>query len=133
MGAWGYGHFENDTALDFTGYLGEVDDLSEIIKNTIDTALDGDYLDQDAGAEVIVCCAIIDNQLNGTEYPAINDLLAGKGLNIELPAITESAAVALQKVLGNNSELYELWAETGEDLGVWMNGVQELMDRLKRS
>ncbi len=139
MGAWGHGYFENDTAFDFMADIEESNNPKQIIENALDTAIESDYLDSDEGDAVIIAAIYIDRYINGTKYssedsdePLDVDTFPDRNPNINLQDLKQKAIEALNKVINDESELNELWAENEEDYPDCRKGVEVLIQRLTR-
>ncbi len=52
--------------------------------------------------------------------------------NIDLSDLKEKAVIALEKLLGEDSELNELWRENEEDYPFWRQGIEQLIERLNK-
>ncbi|MCD2425926.1 DUF4259 domain-containing protein [Niabella pedocola] len=137
MGTWGTGYFENDTALDFMGDIEEADDPKELFEETLAETMDMDFLDADQGAAVIVIGAYIDRQRNGTQYSAPEhpgsidiDTFPDRHPDIDFSELRTTVIKALKKVLANDSELNELWAENEGAYPVWRRNIEMLIERL---
>ena len=136
MGAWGHGHFEDDAALDFMIEI-EAGDSKKTIADALTYALEVDYLDYDEGNAAIVSSAYIDRQVNGTKFstpgqeePLEVDTFPERHPDVELSEFRSAAVQALQKVLGDDSELNELWAENEELYPEWRLSIEQLINRL---
>jgi hypothetical protein len=136
MGAWGTGFFEDDGAFDFMEEIESSDRPKETIAAAFRVAIDGDYLDSDEASAVTVAAAYVDRFVNGTKFSAPDDddplevdSFPDRHPDQDLSDLRGMAVRALQKVLGDDSELKELWAETDE-LAAWQGGVEELIERL---
>lgn len=140
MGAWGTGPFEDDAALDFVWTIEEeAEDLKEELNAMLELAINSDYLQEDEGASVLVSAAYIDRQLNGTLFSPINqpnlysvDTFPDRYPDIDLSDLRQKAIEALTIVLGEQSELNELWTENEEDYEEWRSGIEVLIERLER-
>jgi Domain of unknown function (DUF4259) len=139
MGAWGHGYFEDDAAFDFMAEIEDADNPKEIISNALETAIDADYLETDEGNAAIVATAYIDRQLNGTKFSSTDsdepldvDTFPDRHPQLDFSDLRNIAVEALQKVLGKNSELNELWAENEEDYPFWQQGIKQLIQRLDK-
>jgi hypothetical protein len=139
MGAWGHGYFQNDSALDFVSDVEYSDNPKKLFKNAFDRAIKSNYLDSDIGCEVIVSSTYLDSQINGTRFsspdreePLEVDTFPERNPNVDLSELKESAIEALKKVIDENSELNELWADNEEDYPLWRQGVEELIERLTK-
>lgn len=138
MGAWGHGYFEDDAALDFMADIEDSDNPKKVIRQAFDTANKAEYLESDEGSAAIVAATYVDRKLNGTKFsPAAHDepldvdTFPDRNPDVDLSDLRKPAVEALQKVLSDNSELNELWAENDEDYPAWKQGVEQLIKRLK--
>lgn len=138
MGAWDYGIFDDDTAYEFTEEIKV--NPKEFFKSSFELALKTEYLEYDECHMVTVSAAYVDNHLNGTNYRIDGqDRTDESNVNIfkelrkdlKLDDLKEPAVKALEKVISNNSELNELWAENEELYPKWKNNIKKLIDRLK--
>jgi len=138
MGAWDSGIFDDDTAYDF---FDEIEaNPKEFFKSSFEEAIKSDYVEYDVCHMVTVSAACIDNLLNGTYYR--NDNEEEEGLSnvnnfkelkkdLEVDDLKLKAVQALNKVIGDNSELNELWEENDEYYPKWKNNLKALIGRLK--
>jgi hypothetical protein len=115
MGAWGTGPFDNDEAADFAGGL---DDLSEdkradAVWEALTRAVEeADYLDGDDAAVAVAAAALVAAQCPGGDE--VDSVYGPKESLPQLPDDLRSlAAVALDRVLADDSELKDLWEEAG--------------------
>ena len=136
MGAWGYELFDDDTAYDYIDLIDNSNNPKEIFKNAFETAINADYLEYDECHAVTVSASYIDAILNGTK--PVKDTEDGifyrfieKNKTLSVSDLKMDAVKALERVIGNNSELNELWAENEELYPKWKGNIEELMNRLK--
>lgn len=117
MGAWAEDAFGNDTACDWAGDFSDnpsIDKIEEAINLVIES---DEYLDSDLASEALVACEII-ARLKGNfgEMSAYSESIDAwvKSVNI-LPSneLILRAQKAIVRILGENSELSELWDEGG--------------------
>jgi len=132
MGAWGTGNFDNDTALDWVFELEEVNDLS-LIEKTIDAVFDDDYIDSDIGCEALIAIEAIARLIGnfGKDNSYAEDLdswVKSHNLDVNNELIVRGKK-ALDLIVSEKSELYELWEET-EDFDTWKNEIDDLRARL---
>ncbi|TVT47930.1 DUF4259 domain-containing protein [Amycolatopsis rhizosphaerae] len=132
MGAWGTGPFENDAALDF---VGEFDDAApadrpELIREVLEKALaERDYLDADEGSAAVAAVAVVAAARPGG--PALDPVSGPKQPLPRLPSdLLTIAARALERVLGADSELGELWEEEQREHPLWREQVSALRKAL---
>ena len=137
MGAWGYGYFEDDSALDFAAEVEDAAQPATVLREALQTALQAEYLESEEGSAVIVAAAYIDQQLHGTRFspagrskPLAVDSFAERHPAVDLAPLRETAVAALRRVLAPDSELHELWAENETDYPAWRQGVEQLLQRL---
>lgn len=132
MGAWDYGIFDDDTACDLSLEIGETDDPKLFFRMAFETALQAPYLEYTEGHAVTVSAAYIDHILHGTAYGDEENMVAFK---TKFPALLLTdlkplAVSALDVVIGEQSELRELWAENEDLYPKWKQNIQSLMTRL---
>jgi hypothetical protein len=137
MGTWGTGYFEDDAALDFMGDIEESTEPKRLLIKTFDTAIKSNYLESDEGTAVIVAAAYVDSQVNGTKFtsgsdaePLEIDTFPNRNPDQNFSDLKDKAVAALTKVLGDNSEINELWNENDEEYPVWRQSIQQLIGRL---
>ncbi|MGW7288482.1 DUF4259 domain-containing protein [Streptomyces sp. NPDC054847] len=131
MGTWDIGHFDNDTAADFSGTLDDAAEserpgiLREALLRVVGT---DDYLDSDEAAEAVAAAALVAAQCPGGE--AVTTPYGPDEPVPALPADLRLLAVeALDRTLRKPSELMELWDETaaGPAWRAGMAGLREVL------
>lgn len=137
MGTWGYKHFENDSAFDYSSMIENSDNPKEILKDTFGHTLQMDNISADQGQAIIAFAAYVDRQTNGTKYSDDTDLLdvdtfPQRHPDLDFTDIKEVAYKAVLKVLDKDSELNELWEENEEEYPLWIKEVEGLIERLKK-
>lgn len=146
MGAWGHGHFENDTALDWIADLAmpkkyffgliKSDPISRCLE-TVTPVIDTKYVEAEIACELLAaaeCNALVRG------HPALDlpeEVLSWYELIKELKTqahdddINQWVVEAVQRVKNSNeSELDELWKET-DDYSLWLSTVDDLLNRLR--
>lgn len=144
MGAWDFGVFDDDSALDLVSELFDENNLVDFFRKTIVTSLESDYLDYDDGIAVAVCGAILDAIKNHTTYSHYFDVDSEKEGDVQFREWIESIPTYEQELLlkqsddikkaltlfvSNQSELYDLWSENEELFPKWK---QQYLDMIKR-
>ena len=128
MGAWGTGNFDNDIALDWVFELEETNNLS-LIKETVEAVFPEDYIDSDVGTEALISIEAIARLKGnfGAENTYAKDLDNWvKSHKLEVSdTLLEKSKKAVQKIVSDKSELYELWKET-DDFDDWKNEIDNL-------
>ncbi len=134
MGAWGTGPFDNDDAGDFAIAVASKQDLTAIeaafdrVLATANSPLDAsDASNAIAGAEILAM--LLDHLSADTEYPEEIDEWAAAGNLVPSDALLAKARSAMDLVLGEQSELRNLWAE-GDELDAWKATVTDVKARL---
>lgn len=135
MGAWGTGVFDNDTACDWAYGLEGQGDLA-LIERTLDTVLAaaGEYLDASDAEEALAAIETI-ARLQGhwgvrNSYTANVDAWVEKIKLQPPPALVQKAHAAIDRILGEDSELMELWDDS-DSLDEWKRAVEELRSRVQ--
>ncbi|WP_145410715.1 DUF4259 domain-containing protein [Paenibacillus xylanexedens] len=134
MGAWGTGIFENDDVLDWKADLLDSDDI-ELIEETIEEVLEEEYIESDLASNALGAIEILaalqgkpgkeilNIQSNTEDLYEWIDAHKGKGKNL-----ISKAKRAIKKIK-KDSELQELWEESGE-YSSWLNTLNDLESRL---
>ncbi|MFI6154902.1 DUF4259 domain-containing protein [Kitasatospora sp. NPDC051170] len=134
MGTWDIGHFDNDTAADFSGTLKDTapGERAGLLRAVLETAAGStDYLDDYEGAQAVAAAALVAAQCPGGT-PVTTAYGPGEAIP-ELPAELRALAVAaLDRVVAEDSELAELWGEGGEG-GAWEQGIRALRQVLAQA
>ena len=128
MGAWSHEPFGNDDANDWAYGLEGKRDLS-FIEETFDKTLDvDDYLGASDGSEVIAAAEVLAKLIGkGTQTDSYTKKVDEWIRTISVkpgPELLAKARRALERVVGENSELCELWEEGGSD--AWRSSVKAL-------
>ena len=115
MGAWGSGIFENDTAMDFVGNLADHPKTADaVLREALETAAHmGGYLDADEGSEALAAAALVSLAANESPVepePPVDEYVRKIGRHVP-DGLAPLAIEAIDRVLGDESELQELWAE----------------------
>jgi Domain of unknown function (DUF4259)/Immunity protein 26 len=118
MGTWGIGPFSNDDAVDL---LGSVDDAEPaaalaLLRDALTAADNDHYLQVDVGQEAVAAAAIVAAQRPGGPRldPSTVSASLAEGSGLDLPdELDRLALVALDRVVGERSELRGLWREGG--------------------
>ncbi|MFF2660668.1 DUF4259 domain-containing protein [Kitasatospora sp. NPDC058032] len=129
MGTWDIGHFDNDTAADFSGTLDETPlaEREAVVRRVLTLAADTgaeDYLDCDEAVEAVAAAALVASQCPGGE-PVTTSYGPDEPLPVFPTDLRPLAAEALDRVLAEESELAELWDET-EEGPAWRRTVKDL-------
>jgi hypothetical protein len=133
MGAWGTGTLDNDTACDWGYDLEESDDLSLVGSAFTDVLEnDEDYLDQDPACNAVAACEVL-ARLKGNwgvrnAYTGTVDKSVETHPQTPPAALVQRANQAIDRILTDDSELRELWAESGDT--EWLAAVEDLRRRL---
>ncbi|MFH8533807.1 DUF4259 domain-containing protein [Streptomyces tendae] len=131
MGTWDTGHFDNDTAADFSNRLDEAAeaDREGILRQALLLAINTEgYLDSDIAAEAVAAAALVAAQSPGGE-----PVTTVYGPTHPMPQFSSDlrdlAIRALDRAVIRPSELLALWGEEDRG-GPWREGIRQLRDRL---
>lgn len=133
MGTWGIGSFENDDAADFMIDVLDSGDLA-LVHEALDNVLTStEYVEASDAVLAIVAAEIVAAAAGRPTLAAQQqDGLAAWLARIR-PTITAGLATqarqALTRLLGDHSELRDLWEET-DDIHAWRAVVTELRHQL---
>lgn len=135
MGAWGELAFDNDTAGDWAFQLDEVDDLS-LVEAAFDEVEEAgeEYLDQDAACNALAACEVIARLQGNPGYTnsyteTVDNWVAAHKLKPSA-ALLKRASAAIDRILGEDSELRDLWEEDEGEAEKWRAAVEDLRRRL---
>lgn len=137
MGAWGRLAFDNDDANDWAFDLVDTDDLSLVETALQDVAEVGDaYLEAPMACNALAACEVLARCLGNHGYrnaytEKIDDWVASHKLE-PTTALLKLGEHTLDRILGDDSELLQLWDESG-DAASWRESVEDLRRRLRRS
>ncbi|MFD5781734.1 DUF4259 domain-containing protein [Streptomyces sp. NPDC126933] len=132
MGTWDTGHFDNDTAADFSADLDEATEgrRTEIVREALLGAIGADgYLDSDEGVVAVAAAALVAAQCPGG--PPVETVYGPDEPLPRFPVELRALAVrALDRVVADKSELRDLWVDADGENGLWHQGVAELRQAL---
>lgn len=128
MGTWSCQPFGNDTANDWAYALDDRRDFS-LVEEAIRAVLDNgdDYLDADLAVEAIAAAEVLAKALGrGTQSDAYTEKVDAWLRTVSTPpagTLLADARLALDRILGSDSELNELWEESDEH-AEWLEAVR---------
>ncbi len=133
MGAWGALAFDNDDANDWAYGLEEVNDLSYVNAafQEVESSRGG-YLEQGVACNALAACEVLARL--GARPGYTNAYTEKVDLWVAAHKITPPAETirrglaAMDRILGDDSELRELWEEAGD--AEWRAAVADLRARL---
>lgn len=137
MGAWASDTFGNDTACDWANELEKVEDLN-FVEETLDAVLElgEEYLDSDEACRALSACEVIArlkgrHGLQNSYSEAVDKWV--KAHPIEPPQeLVVKAVDTIDRILGQDSELVELWSDAGEaKYAEWRGLVLDLRNRVQ--
>ena len=133
MGAWSEDAFGNDTACDWAGEFSE-DPTMRKVEEAIEAVLrEEGHVDSDTAAECLVACEII-ARLKGrwgerSAYSEpVDEWIEASDVRPS-DAQVRSASRAMERILGEDSELRELWDEDGPN-EAWRSAMTDLKARV---
>jgi Domain of unknown function (DUF4259) len=129
MGAWSTGIFDNDSAMDWIYEFSDNPSL-QVLHTTFENIINNDdFIDSDDGSAALVAAEVLAAILGkkSAEYP--EDIEVFTKL-IPDPNLVNKGLLAISRVAeSNQSELKQLWQESGDDLD-WQNQIKDLQKRL---
>ncbi len=142
MGTWGFGSFENDTALDWIGEFGDNPSVNELI-----AAMTGvlgeqvtpskmammEYLDDEDACPIAVAAAEVVAAMRGRPHPEFSEELkpwVEANKSAATAQMTETALRAIQAARTN--EIFLSCFCDDEDVSQWQSELDELVGRLKQ-
>ncbi len=133
MGCWAIDSFGNDDAADWLGDLTEAMDLSPA-RRTVSALLSEDgYLDAPFSTEALAAIEVVAAALGRPTVTAQSQAKLMTWIAKVKPVADTSlvfdSARAIERILGPESELRELWEETDE-FGEWQANVEQLRSAL---
>jgi hypothetical protein len=133
MGAWGFKHFENDSASDWLYDFSENSTIAFLVE-TLESILEDKYLDSDTSSAGLAAIESI-TLIKGESSEDIEELEGVKIKDIESVLnidIYKKCIIAIDRILSKeNNELYELWEES-ESFEDWKKEVEYLRDRIRK-
>ncbi|RFP19108.1 MULTISPECIES: DUF4259 domain-containing protein [unclassified Duganella] len=136
MATWAVDAFGNDYAQDWAEDLGQISNL-EAVENTLDMALEnaGETLDAPFAAEALVAIEVL-ARLQGKggerseDSAAVDEWVDARKAKARVRTdLAEKAGRAIERILSEQSELRELWADS-EHYADWRAAVEELRGRI---
>jgi len=131
MGAWGTKSFENDDALDWVYELEKCND-PKIFWDAVESVIHEEYVDSDIATEALAALEVTAAMKgkNTGELPEEVEKWLSENKEIQLPDnFYTRAEEALNKIMGSESELKELWEES-DSYKDWLDNMQDLISRI---
>lgn len=132
MGAWGYLPFDNDTTNDWAYGLEKCDDLS-LVESALSKleSVGADYLDEQIACNALGACEVLARLLGHPGYKNsytknVDDWVAAHSLKPSA-ALLMRATAAIDRILGDNSELRAEW----NDDDSWLKAIEDLRIRMR--
>lgn len=130
MGAWGYGNFENDDAMDWVADLEGYSDDGMII-DTLNSIIDqaDDYPEAPDCAIAIAAAETVAAQLGEPHEDCPEEIGAWlEGRTAPSASLIAKARQAIEVIL-SDSELKDLWQKS-EEFDAWQSSLEDLLSRL---
>ena len=129
MGAWGMGVFDDDTSCEvIEDAMDENVPVSDLVKKALSSS-EEEYIEYTECHEIIVAAAMTNALINKVTYEGIDNLdnwLSKQAAESVVP-FKGKLANALSRVLGESSELNELWAENEDDYPKWKGNLEAIV------
>ena len=134
MGAWSHESFGNDDACDWVSQLVDSNDLT-VVETTLDAVMNigMDYLEAPQACEGIAAAEVV-ARLQGhfgqkDAYSESLDQWVSESKFKPSLSLAAKAHRALDRIISEPSELFELWHE-GDEGTKWMGAVRDLRNRI---
>jgi hypothetical protein len=133
MGAWGVLAFDNDSANDWAYDLSDAEDLA-LVESAFKAveAVGTGYLELDLASSALAACEVLARLQGRPGYTNAYTEKVDRWVAAHPQAVPESlvtrGGAAIERTLGENSELRELWGEA--DAEDWRAAVADLRSRL---
>ena len=134
MGAWGNGSFDNDDAADFLSDVTDSSDLT-LVREIFAAVLGADkYLEAPDASQAIAAAEIVAAVVGrptsaAQEEEELSEWIARTKPTAD-PGLVTQAVQVLDRIVGDNSELRELWEGTDE-LSNWEETVAAVRSKLQ--
>ncbi|MEN7343836.1 MAG: DUF4259 domain-containing protein [Pseudomonadota bacterium] len=129
MGAWGFGSFENDDAMDFMDELSESDSIS-VVMSALDDALSADYLEMPEASAAIVAAEVLAAKNLRPALDLPEDLAAwAQRTHVRLSETILNKAQRVVSRIATDSELNDEWSESDAS-DQWQAVLSDLRERL---
>ena len=131
-GTWGFNSFENDDALDWVANSLGVGGQSAVETTIARVAKQRGYIEAPEGCSVIAACEVLAAAQGrpSTDLPKNVAELAKKLSSKPSDAVRKNARTALDRILGNDSELSDLWKDAKDNYEKWKKTVEDLKSRV---
>lgn len=129
MAAWGTKTFEEDTANDWIQELIDSEDQREFLIDSLST--DPGYIEADQGSSILAAAETLIALLDDARVGIPGELVDWVGDNEceDVSDLPEVALAAINKVVGPESELFEIWSDS-EDFDEWLENVEQMREVL---
>jgi len=134
MGTWAVDAFGNDDAADWASELDGAEDLDPLAA-AIERVLEygDDYLEAPdatvALAAIDVLACLLGRPATKSAYPEGVERWVAESELVPPPELVEQSLAVIARILGENSELKELW-EDSDDHDDWLAAMADLRARL---
>lgn len=135
MGAWGVLAFDNDTACDWAGDLAGAGNLRFVSSPlvSIDALGEDAYLDAGSASVALAACEVLARLRGNPGYQNAFtepiDVWVATHPNSPPPQLLKLADRVIDRILGDQSELRQLWDES-DDAQSWRDAVDDLRSRV---
>jgi len=129
MGTWDVGPFDNDDAADWAYVLQDSNDLS-VLEAAF--SVEPGYLESPDGSLIVAAAEALTALRGGPSGSMTPETESWVDAHraLDTSPLVPLALQALDRVLGQESELRELWEENDEEFPNWEASVQDLRARL---
>lgn len=136
MGAWGAGPFDNDDASDWAFEFDGLDESGglRVVAEALQLTQPDEYLESPEGANAVAAAAVVAWMRDPSGVPdSPYGESAATWVRTARPMPTDellaAALAAIDRVRADESELADLWAESGD--AAWRESLTEIEARLR--
>lgn len=129
MAAWGTKTFEEDTANDWIQELIDSEDPREFLVESL--SIDPGFIEADQAAAILAAGETLIALLDEPRVGVPGELVDWVGDNEceDVSDLPEIAVTSVAKVLGDESELRDIWSES-EEFEEWQENVEQMREVL---
>ncbi|QDU08163.1 DUF4259 domain-containing protein [Gimesia aquarii] len=130
MGSWGYKTFEDDTTCDWLYDLYEAEDPHSFLLSSLNPGQSDGFLDDLDCSKVLGAAETVFSLLFQVRDNPPEEFKEWIQKNQDLPVndLKSNCIHSLKRVLSEDSELNNIWSDSGEDYRNWKNNIQMMID-----
>ncbi|WP_339736268.1 DUF4259 domain-containing protein [uncultured Gimesia sp.] len=133
MGAWGYKTFEDDTTCDWLDDLYEAEDPYRFLLSSLNPEQNDGFLDDLVCSSILGAAETVFSLLFQVRDNPAEEFKEWIQNNQDLPVndLKPNCIKSLKRVLSDDSELNEIWSDSGEDYINWRKNIESMIEALE--